>query len=268
MSSLGENQFFIWGEKNSTEVIANSKSNQISDQSDTIKSTRKSVIEKQWSDIGKISGVYKIVNKTNGKYYTGSSKNINERWKIHKRGLRGNRHYNVHLQSAWNKYGETAFNFVVVETADEKDLLMLEQRYLDIAKNEKDKCYNMYFTAGGGDVGHLIYEARSKKYCGANHPMYGKHHSDETKEKIRLARQGTGGPTHPLYGRKKAENAVEKRRDQTLFRFKHTITGEEIECTKAQFNKRTNGRGSYPLIFGRIETSKGWRFVSPAPGKC
>jgi predicted GIY-YIG superfamily endonuclease len=28
------------------------------------------------------SGIYKIINKINGKYYIGSSKSINDRWKV------------------------------------------------------------------------------------------------------------------------------------------------------------------------------------------
>ena len=38
-----------------------------------------------------------------------------ERLSVHKRELRKGTHSNRHLQCAWNKYGENAFSFVVLE---------------------------------------------------------------------------------------------------------------------------------------------------------
>ena len=62
----------------------------------------------------KTSGIYKIVNKINGKYYVGSSKNIPVRWSDHKETLNKSSHYNVHLQRSWKKYGNHNFEFVIV----------------------------------------------------------------------------------------------------------------------------------------------------------
>ena len=78
-----------------------------------------------------ISGVYAIVNKINGKKYIGSSVNIAQRWRQHVHLLRKNRHHSSHLQSAWNKYGESSFKFVVLERADKENLAFVEQKYLD-----------------------------------------------------------------------------------------------------------------------------------------
>ena len=67
----------------------------------------------------KISGIYKIINKINGKYYVGSSVNIkdypNNRWSRHIADLNANRHHNDYLQRAWNKYGQDAFEFIIIE---------------------------------------------------------------------------------------------------------------------------------------------------------
>ena len=69
----------------------------------------------------RISGIYKIVNKINGKYYVGSSKDvINYRWIHHKRALRSNRHKNDYLQNAWNKYGEDNFEIIIHKTSTSK----------------------------------------------------------------------------------------------------------------------------------------------------
>lgn len=100
---------------------------------------------------GRESGIYKIVNKINGKYYVGSSNNIvgqNGRWNTHRTALNHNRHYNQHLQRAWNKYGKEHFDFIVVIQTPVEKLLIEEQKYLDIAKLEMKNVYNTSFLAG------------------------------------------------------------------------------------------------------------------------
>jgi|2_EtaG_2_1085320.scaffolds.fasta_scaffold01715_7 group I intron endonuclease len=46
--------------------------------------------------------------------------------------LRGNYHFNKHLQAAWNKYGEEYFSFSVLLVCDKKLLTDYEQKFLDI----------------------------------------------------------------------------------------------------------------------------------------
>ena len=114
----------------------------------------------------KVSGIYKIINKINGKYYVGSSRDIygkRGRWYKHKIELTKNRHYNPHLQRAWNKYGENHFELQVIEIVSENLLLEKEQEYLDEAKNEKDVCYNNRFIAKGGGLDLEIREKIRKQ---------------------------------------------------------------------------------------------------------
>jgi group I intron endonuclease len=118
----------------------------------------------------KISGIYKIINQTNDKYYVGSSTNISHRWHEHKRILRRNCHDNPHLQNAWNRYEEPNFIFSVIEGVSISNLLNVEQKYLDIAKSESDKCYNISFVS--------------------DNPMFGRHHSVGTKLKMQELKIG------------------------------------------------------------------------------
>jgi hypothetical protein len=100
-----------------------------------------------------MEGIYKIINEVSGIYYVGSSKNIAGRWKRHQKELRGGKHPNEHLQNAWNLYGAERFSLVIVEKTSTKnrgELLEIEQKYLDIAKLDTSKVYNMRFIAGGG----------------------------------------------------------------------------------------------------------------------
>jgi len=136
--------------------------------------------KRQGTDTALISGIYKIINKINGKYYVGSSNDIlskRGRWKEHKYELNYKRHPNDHLQKSWNKYGEKNFEFVILErNLFGEQLRIREQWYLDIAKKEKNKTYNMSFISGRID---MTPETRAKisKYfknyfVGSKHPMF------------------------------------------------------------------------------------------------
>src|SRR5574343_389768 len=77
--------------------------------------TTKRPNENEWKDIGKISGIYKIVNKVNGKHYVGSSNDIICRWKGHLNNLEKSKHDNKYLQYSYNKYGRDNFDFIIIE---------------------------------------------------------------------------------------------------------------------------------------------------------
>lgn len=95
------------------------------------------------------SGIYVIRNKINGNFYIGSTTNFSKRKNKHFRYLRTNKHENQHLQNAFNKYGETAFEFLVIKRTD--DLLNEEQKLLDEYFG-KPVCYNICGTAGSPSV--------------------------------------------------------------------------------------------------------------------
>lgn len=76
-------------------------------------------------------GIYKIENKVNGKVYIGSSKNIENRWKQHRRMLDKKEHHSQHLQSSWDVYGSEDFSFDIIEQVeDSKKLLERESYYI------------------------------------------------------------------------------------------------------------------------------------------
>lgn len=92
-------------------------------------------------------GIYKIRNKQDGKCYYGSSADVNKRFAQHRKTLQNNTHHNVHLQRAWNKYGENAFTFEVVEECERNQMLIREQCYLDTNVDG----YNIGKKSSGGD---------------------------------------------------------------------------------------------------------------------
>lgn len=67
------------------------------------------------------SGVYAIKNNLNGKYYIGSSKNIEKRCLSHIRMLESNRHHSYKLQNAWNECPDkSVFSLEILELENEE----------------------------------------------------------------------------------------------------------------------------------------------------
>lgn len=145
-----------------------------------------------------ISGIYKIINRVNEKYYVGSSENIKVRWSKHKTCLKYNRHWNSKLQNAWNKYGKENFEFVIVENQiPSAQLLETEQKYLDVCKQNPETNYMISYDAVSPMRGRKSSEETRQKlrnrtlpkenYFGRIPPNKGMKMSDEQKEKLRLA---------------------------------------------------------------------------------
>lgn len=244
------------------------------------KEPEKDIIEKK-----KISGIYKIINKINGKYYVGSSCNILEnnvgRWYHHKNLLNKNNHPNIHLQRAWNENGEQNFKFEIVKRISNELLLKEEQKYLDIANIEKNKCYNFSFIAGKIEMTDEIknkigIKTKQRLLNKENHPMFGKHHSKETIQKIKEKRKNQifspetiekfrkrCGINNPRYG--KGNNIIGSKNpnfDNSIYNFYNKNTKENYIGTKYDFRKKFNITTTDDLIKGRIKSTKsGWIFI-------
>ena len=156
-----------------------------------------------------ICGIYMIQNKVNGKIYIGQAVNIEKRWGKHKSELRGNYHINKHLQNAWNKDGESNFEFTVICECDESQLNTMEEYYIyELMTYDDDIGYNKTY---GGDSGRPAEETKQKisgakkgKYCGKNSPNYGRTFSEEHKRKLSEANKGK---THSEKTRRKMSEA-------------------------------------------------------------
>lgn len=87
----------------------------------------------KWTDFPTTSGVYAILNILNNKKYVGSTKCFKERFAEHRSQLRRGNHKNIHLQNAYNKYGEEYFKFVILEECENipNTLNFIEQKWIN-----------------------------------------------------------------------------------------------------------------------------------------
>jgi group I intron endonuclease len=259
-----------------------------SDSEDIMKIINKKFLINEWRDITqqKVSGIYKIVNKINGKYYVGSSKNIlgeNGRWSDHYNDLIKNAHYNTHLQRAWNKYGYLSFDFIIIQLSLLETLLQDEQYYLNIAKCEKHMCYNLRYQASGGDISDetktkiskssikmwsdpiIRKKILSSQFVARKNSNYiknlkeanNKSWTDERKTKqsklaksrwdINKQRMGGNGISHPRY-------------DNTTYTFINNDKNETFVGTKYEFYSKYKLDKSkvYRLLSGERKKHKGW----------
>lgn len=98
-----------------------------------------------------MKGIYAIINKFNNKIYIGSASNIMTRISGHKYLLAKGNHGNKHLQAAYNKYGQDAFDYISIEECE--NLVEREEYwiiYYEAINPEKgyNKAINIQNTSG------------------------------------------------------------------------------------------------------------------------
>lgn len=135
-------------------------------------------------------GIYKIINVVNNKFYVGSAVDLKRRKTRHFSELRTGKHNNRYLQSSWDKYGEQAFVFVVVEPLTEQDDLLAAENVWLALHVGKEYCYNLGVNATApmlGIVGELspTWGRRRTDSELLAQNWKGKTHTEESKEKIR-----------------------------------------------------------------------------------
>lgn len=82
----------------------------------------------------KYPGVYRIICETTSECYVGSTAYLTDRRSLHFQQLRRGVHANIHLQRAFNKYGEVEFLFEVLEKPPIEELIEREQHWIDTLK--------------------------------------------------------------------------------------------------------------------------------------
>lgn len=206
-----------------------------------------SIREIDMSSIPHTSGIYQILCATNGKYYVGSAINLWQRWQWHRKDLRGDRHYNIHLQRAWNKYGEDAFTFFVIEEVETNRLLEREQHWIDHLQACDDRYgFNIMPTAGSPRGIKRSPETRAKL------SEIARNRSPEYREKMAAAQRGKSPSAET---RAKLAEAIRRRDPALQEQFFAAGPGKghiKSEETRAKISE--NNRNRSPELRQRIAT--------------
>ncbi len=117
-------------------------------------------------------GIYKVVSLIDNKVYIGQAVNLYKRFYDHFGDLKSNKHINIHLQSAYNKYGKTNFIFVILELIDSTN--NADQDRLNLTYHEQ--YYIDYYQAANREYGYNM--------CPAAESWLGKTHRSETIVKL------------------------------------------------------------------------------------
>ena len=132
--------------------------------------------------------IYKLENKINGKIYIGQTiRQIEKRLNEHKTGKsrRCVAIYNAIKFHGWDNFEKDWYECPDEDLNFDEELLVREMGTLSPGG------YNL--REGGGSHGKMSVESKQKMSVstrGENNPMYGKRHSDETKQKISEAHLG------------------------------------------------------------------------------
>ena len=186
-----------------------------------------------------MKGIYCLLNTVNGKRYVGASVDVKNRWSAHRCSLRKGTHRNVHLQRAWNRDGEGAFVFQMLEeVADTNKLLNRERANIALYNSCGDKDgYNLSMPDETNTKFILPEETRRRM----SEALKGKSPSEEHRRNLSKSRIGKRMPEssrlkmaasiQALYD---SEYGVEYRRKQSEKHTGKVLTEEHIRnITKA-----------------------------------
>jgi len=189
--------------------------------------------------------------------YIGSAKCVQHRWHIHKNDLKNGRHHSKHLQRAWNKYGEAAFVFEVLEEVTEIDnLLPTEQKWLDniFATRPRTAIYNNVRVAGNS-AGYKYSEEQRRNVSEAHKGIRYGPRTPETKAKISAAHKGR------KHSREQSDqNAVSKSGGKiyTIISPEGTVCRDIINANVFASKHGLRGNLLRMVLRGEREHTEGW----------
>lgn len=131
------------------------------------------------------AAIYGILNLVNGKIYIGSAVEVLNRLRTHKSRLNLNKHPSKHLQGAWNEYGAFAFEFVILEYCDKKDLLEREAYWFSLTDCCNPECGYNKRKIPNSNLGLLFGPATEARKLKLKKIHTGRIISEETREKIK-----------------------------------------------------------------------------------
>lgn len=128
------------------------------------------------------SSIYGIRHTESGRVYVGSAVRTNARWRQHRSQLRKGTHHSAYLQAAWNKHGEQAFEFVVLEEVDSACKLLERENFWISSMKAADNRYGFNCCPIAGSQLGMKHSDQARAKMSAT--MRGKKKSPEHQARI------------------------------------------------------------------------------------
>lgn len=164
---------------------------------------------------------YKTTNTINGKYYYGihSTNNLED-------GYLGS---GLALKNSIKKYGKENFiKEIIADYSTRKEASDHEKLVVTFDLTKLPESYNIK-TGGDNECTHseetrkrMCY-TRKGRYCGVNHYLFGKHLSDETKQRLRESKKNIGNETREKI---RISRIGKRHKIETIVKLKKINTGE------------------------------------------
>lgn len=151
----------------------------------------------------KLSGIYKIENLVNGKFYIGQAVDLNRRKSRHFYLLKKGNHYNSYLQNAFIKYGKENFEFKIILYCEIEKLTYYEQKLVDLYSPEYNMCNECVDSKLGVSHSEETRMKMSVSRRGDKNPNFGKKTSQEIKDKMSKSNSGINSV---FFGKKRPDS--------------------------------------------------------------
>lgn len=210
--------------------------------------------------------IYKITNNINEKVYIGQSIHYRRRWNEHKNRAKNGRI--SRLYSDMREYGIENFSFEVIDIAESKEQANYKEGFYASYYNsyDNDKGYN---EKGCGLHQFLSEDTKKKisisreKYKGIYATFYGKHHTDETKEKIsKRLKEISSAPDYKnaFYGKKHTDSTrkimSEKAKKRSIGEKNNMYGKNHTELSKEKMSEKWTNERRKKLIESQKKSCK------------
>jgi group I intron endonuclease len=196
------------------------------------------------------------LNKINNKVYIGQTVQSPPQ----KRWYPSNYKHNEYFYNAIQKYGWDNFEHIIIEEVCSLEEANQREQYWINYYNSINREYGYNIRPGGNNS--LLSEETKKKmsqnhrdvsgeknyfygkhFCGEQHPMYGKHHSEETKQKISQSKLNKNGKPVRCITTNKIFNTIRE-----AGRYYNISSSHIAECCKGK--RKTCGKyNNIPLTW-------------------
>ena len=215
------------------------------------------------------SGIY-MWTSPSGKSYIGQSVDLQKRKGAFLRF--GDRYGGEKINCARKKYShKSLWNYTILKYCDIDDLDEREEYYISLY-NTINNGYNC--ESGGNEnkivsdeVKRKLSEAMKGKRCGENHPMWGRHLTEEQKRKMSKAKKGENNPMYGKHRDDETKDKIRLRHNKPVIQF--TKEGTFVaEYESALVAKNITGIDSSNIskcCLGKLKSAGGFKWAYKNP---